>query len=118
VQHRVHGTVVLFDNRRMAAISALQEAQYGAAYRTNDSVPVDYVALANAVAGVRGIWGGTDADSLRAALTEAHAHEGLSLVHVPVYYGADPAGGMGAYGQWNVGSWCEDVQRRYAGTLI
>ena len=118
VEHGVHGTVALFDNRRMAAISALQEAQYGAAYRTNDSVPVDYVALANAVAGVKGIWGGTDADSLRAALSEAHGHKGLSLVHVPVYYGADPAGGMGAYGQWNVGSWCEDVQRDYAGTLI
>ena len=118
VQHRVHGTVVLFDNRRMAAISALQQAQYGTDFRTGDSVAVDYAALANAVAGVMGIWGGTDAASLRAALEQAHTHAGLSLVHVPVYYGPDPSGGMGAYGQWNVGSWCEEVQRQYADTLI
>jgi hypothetical protein len=25
---------------------------------------------------------------------------------------------MGAYGQWNVGNWCEAVQARYAETLI
>jgi 3D-(3,5/4)-trihydroxycyclohexane-1,2-dione acylhydrolase (decyclizing) len=118
VEHGVHGTIVLFDNRRMAAISSLQEAQYGQDFRTSDGVAVDYVALAAAVSGVKGLWGGTDRDSLRTALTAAHAHTGLSLVHVPVYYGSDPAGGMGAYGQWNVGAWCDDVQRHYTETLI
>ena len=118
VEHGVHGTIVLFDNRRMAAISSLQEAQYGVDFRTSDSVAVDYVALASAVKGVKGLWGGTDRDSLHAALTEARAHPGLSLVHVPVYYGPDPAGGMGAYGQWNVGAWCDTVQARYTETLI
>jgi len=51
--------------------------------------------------------------NLRSALTEAAGHPGLSLVHVPVYYGPDPLGGLGAYGVWNVGNWCEDVQARY-----
>ena len=118
IEHGVHGTVVLFDNRRMAAISALQNAQYGAEFRTSDAVKVDYVRLAEAVEGVRGLWGGSDTQTLRAALEEAHAHDGLSLVHVPVYYGPEPVGGMGAYGQWNVGSWCADVQEKYANTLI
>ncbi|WP_187612332.1 hypothetical protein [Paraburkholderia sp. 31.1] len=52
------------------------------------------------------------------ALAKAHAHPGLSLIHVPVYYGADPAGGMGAYGQWNVGPWSDSVQETYTKTLI
>ena len=118
VEHGVHGTIVVFDNRRMAAISALQVAQYGADYRTSDSVPVDYVQLASAVHGVLALSGGTDSDSLTAALEKAHAHRGLSLVHVPVYHGDDPAGQMGAYGQWNVGNWCDDVQAQYTRTLI
>ncbi|MBB6182485.1 hypothetical protein HNQ75_004474 [Rhizobium flavum] len=53
-----------------------------------------------------------------AALEEAHSWPGLSLVHVPVYFGDDPAVGLGAYGRWNVGNWVDDVQRQYAGTLI
>ena len=44
VEHGVHGTILLFDNRRMAAISSLQEAQYGVNWRTNDGVAVDYCA--------------------------------------------------------------------------
>ncbi len=68
--------------------------------------------------GVAAFDGGTSPADLTAALTRARAHPGLSLVHVPVYYGPDPAGGMGAYGQWNVGNWCETVQARYAETLI
>jgi thiamine pyrophosphate-dependent acetolactate synthase large subunit-like protein len=118
VEHGVHATIVLFDNRRMAAISSLQVDQYGVEFGTNDGVAVDYVRMASSVKGVKAVWGGFDQDSLRQAMTEAHAHSGLSLVHVPVYYGPDPAGGMGAYGQWNVGNWCADVQRQYAGTLI
>lgn len=118
VEHGVHGTILLLDNRRMAAISHLQHAQYGRDFRTNDGVAVDYVALAGAVSGVRALSGGEDETSLMAALEEAHVWPGLSLVHVPVYFGEDPAVGLGAYGQWNVGNWVNDVQRQYARTLI
>jgi 3D-(3,5/4)-trihydroxycyclohexane-1,2-dione acylhydrolase (decyclizing) len=113
VEHGLRGMIVVFDNRAMGAIGALQRAQYGAAFRTRDRVAVDYVALANAVAGVRALSGGTSVGELTAALESAYRHDGPSLVHVPVYGGDDPRGGMGAYGAWNVGSWCEDVQRRY-----
>ena len=113
VEHGARGMVVIFDNRRMAAITGLQIAQYGHGFRTNDSVAVDYVKMASAVSGVCAVSGGTDADGLRSALEDAKAHDGLSVVHVPVYCGDDPLGGMGAYGSWNVGSWCEDVQRRW-----
>ncbi len=113
VEHGVKGMIVIFDNRRMAAITGLQEAQYGHGFRTSDSVPVDYVQLAGAVEGVNALYGGTTHDSLRQALEQAHRHDGLSVVHVPVYCGPDPLGGMGAYGSWNVGNWCADVQSRY-----
>lgn len=110
VEHKVRGMIVVFDNRRMAAITGLQLAQYKQEFRTNDEVPVDYVRLASAVAGVLAVSGGDGADSLRAALKSAHAHDGLSVVHVPVYCGPDELGGLGAWGEWNVGNWCEDVQ--------
>ena len=113
VEHAVRGMIVIFDNRRMAAISGLQHAQYGHDFATNDSVPVNYVALCNAVSGVRAISGGTTRDELLAALGEAHAYDGLSVVHVPVYCGDSELGGLGAWGQWNVGNWCEDVQREH-----
>ncbi|MCC0014786.1 MAG: thiamine pyrophosphate-binding protein [Rhodobiaceae bacterium] len=113
VEHGAKGMIVLFDNRRMAAITGLQQAQYDNEFRTNDGVPVDYVQLASSVSGVKAVFGGHDAESLRAALADARAHDGLSLVHVPVYAGTDPIGGMGAYGSWNVGNWVADVQDRY-----
>ena len=103
--------IVLFDNRRMAAISSLQHAQYGAEFHTDDKVEVDYIALAQAFSGIRGFEGGTSRAELEAALEEAYAYTGLSLVHVPVYSGTDERGGLGAYGDWNVGPWCERVQR-------
>lgn len=118
VEHRAHATIVIFDNRRMAAISSLQHAQYGVEFRTKDSVAVDYVALCGSVAGVRALWGGTTAESLTAALAEAHAYDGLSVVHVPVYAGHEPLAGLGAYGSWNVGNWVDDVQSRYLATSI
>jgi 3D-(3,5/4)-trihydroxycyclohexane-1,2-dione acylhydrolase (decyclizing) len=74
---------------------------------------VDYVAMAGSVKDVKALSGGTSAEELKAALAEARAHDGLSLVHVPVYGGDDQLGGMGAYGSWNVGNWVEDVQARY-----
>jgi 3D-(3,5/4)-trihydroxycyclohexane-1,2-dione acylhydrolase (decyclizing) len=113
VEHGARGMVVIFDNRRMAAITGLQIAQYGHGFKTNDAVAVDYVQLASAVTGVCAVYGGEDAASLAKALDTAHKHDGLSVVHVPVYCGEDPMGGMGAYGSWNVGNWCEDVQARY-----
>lgn len=113
VEHGVRAMIVIFDNRRMAAISGLQQAQYGHEFRTSDGVAVDYVALASAVDGIKAIQGGASAAELAAALAEAAAHDGLSLVHVSVYSGDDPLGSMGAYGSWNVGNWVGDVQARY-----
>ena len=110
VEHGVRGMIVIFDNRRMAAITGLQVAQYNHEFRTNDHVTVDYVKLASAVSGVLAIYGGDSADELRKALKKSYAHSGLSVVHVPVYCGSDELGGLGAWGEWNVGNWCEDVQ--------
>ena len=118
IQHGVHGTILLLDNRRMAAISQLQEAQYGCTYRTNDLVEVDYVKMAQSIKGIRAFWGGTTLEDLKKVLVEAYAHPGLSLIHVPVYHGPNPLGGMGAYGSWNVGNWCEEVQQKYIETMI
>lgn len=113
VEHGVKGMIMLFDNRRMAAITGLQHAQYGEEFRTNDQVAVDYVQLASSVSGVKAVFAGYDQDGLRKALDEAGKYDGLSLVHVPVYAGTDAMGGMGAYGSWNVGNWVDDVQARY-----
>ena len=113
VEHGVRGMIVIFDNRRMAAITGLQMAQYGAEFRTNDKVAVDYVRLAGAVAGVRALHGGFSAEELGRALHEARAHDGLAVVHVPVYCGPHELGGLGAWGQWNVGNWCDDVQKEW-----
>jgi 3D-(3,5/4)-trihydroxycyclohexane-1,2-dione acylhydrolase (decyclizing) len=113
VEHGVKGTIVIFDNRRMAAITGLQVAQYGHGFRTGDGVAVDYVRLAGAVADVNAIHGGWTADELRNALRAASTYDGLSVIHVPVYCGDHELGGLGAWGQWNVGNWCEDVQRAW-----
>ncbi len=111
VEQGARGCILLLDNRRMAAISGLQDAQYGADFATNDSVEVDYVAWASAVKGVKALHGGYSPQSLLDALNEAKAYDGLSLIHVPVYCGPDELGGMGVFGRWNVGNWCEDTQR-------
>jgi 3D-(3,5/4)-trihydroxycyclohexane-1,2-dione acylhydrolase (decyclizing) len=113
VEHGVRGMIVIFDNRRMAAITGLQQAQYQAEFKTNDRVAVDYVKLASSVAGVHAVYGGESAESLRWTLKNAQAQDGLSVVHVPVYSGTDERGGLGAWGQWNVGNWCEDVQSEW-----
>ena len=113
VQHHAKGMIVIFDNRRMAAISSLQHAQYGKDFRTNDSVAVDYVKMATSVSGVKAFAVDDSLDSLQAALKSAYAYDGLSVLHVPVYAGTDERGGLGAYGSWNVGNWCESVQDTY-----
>jgi 3D-(3,5/4)-trihydroxycyclohexane-1,2-dione acylhydrolase (decyclizing) len=113
VHHGLRATIVVLDNRRMGAISGLQTAQYGADHATSDAVAVDYAAMARAVAGVQAVDGGDSPEALRAALERAHAHPGLSLIHVRVYYGPDPRGGMGAYGAWNVGNWVAATEAAY-----
>lgn len=110
VAHGARGCILLLDNRRMGAISGLQMAQYGHEHATRDAVAVDYVQWASSIQGVRGIHSGYSVTALRRALDEAHAHSGLSLIHVPVYFGEDPLGGMGVFGRWNVGNWCDEVQ--------
>jgi 3D-(3,5/4)-trihydroxycyclohexane-1,2-dione acylhydrolase (decyclizing) len=110
VQHGASGCILLFDNRRMGAISGLQDAQYGAVFATSDQVEIDYVAWAGAVKGAAAFHGGYTLESLRDALGQAKAHHGISLIHLPVYYGPDPLGGMGVFGRWNVGNWCEATQ--------
>ena len=110
VEHGARGCILLLDNRRMAAISGLQVAQYGIDHATSDHVEVDYVAWARSIKGVQAFDGGRSTESLLTALDQAKKHDGLSLIHVPVYHGPDPLGGMGAFGRWNVGNWCEDTQ--------
>ncbi len=113
IEHGVHAAIVIFDNRRMAAITNLQLAQYEAEFCTNDQVAVDYIKLAGAVKGIQALDGGTSMKTLYAALESAHQYIGLSVIHVPVYSGKNVVGSMGAYGSWNVGNWCEDVQKIY-----
>lgn len=110
VEHGARGAILIMDNRRMGAISGLQQAQYSQEHATNDQVLVDYVAWARAFAGVH-VWGPIHTtDQLQAALEEAYGQEGLSVIYVPVYYGPDELAGLGAFGRWNVGNWAEDTQ--------
>jgi 3D-(3,5/4)-trihydroxycyclohexane-1,2-dione acylhydrolase (decyclizing) len=110
VEHRAKGCILLLDNRRMSAISALQMDQYGIDFATNDSVEVDYVALAGAIKGVQAIHGGNEKAALIAALDKALNYPGLTVIHLPVYYGPDPLGTLEAFGRWNVGIWSEKTQ--------
>lgn len=111
VQHGLKGMIILFDNRRMGAITSLQYSQYDAEYKTDDTVAVDYVQMAEAVKGVRGFYGGDTVEELEKALNQAYEYDGLSLIHVPVYFGKDELAGLGSFGDWNVGNWCERVQK-------
>ncbi len=110
VEHGARGCILLLDNGRMSAISGLQQAQYGQEFATWNTLKIDYLSWARGVPGVLALDGGRTPHSLRAALDQAFAHPGLSLIHLPVYYGPHPLGGMGVYGRWNVGNWCDDVQ--------
>jgi 3D-(3,5/4)-trihydroxycyclohexane-1,2-dione acylhydrolase (decyclizing) len=111
VEHNAKGCILILDNRRMAAISSLQMDQYGIDFATNDSVKVDYVRLAGSITGVNAIHGGYNRKSLIAALEAARKYSGLSVIHLPVYYGSDALGGVGTYGRWNVGPWSEKTQQ-------
>ena len=110
VEHGARGCILLFDNGRMGAITGLQQDQYGAGFATWNTLQVDYLAWAGSVPGLLALDGGRTPESLKFALKRAGEHQGLSLILVPVYYGPDPLGGMGVYGRWNVGNWCDDVQ--------
>ena len=110
VYHGATGCILLLDNRRMAAISGLQKAQYGVDYATWDRVEVDYMAWAGSVKGVAVFEGGDSTQDLKDALSRAKSHDGLSLVYVRVYSGDDPLGAMGVFGRWNVGPWCTETQ--------
>jgi 3D-(3,5/4)-trihydroxycyclohexane-1,2-dione acylhydrolase (decyclizing) len=109
-EHGARGCILLLDNGRMGAITSLQEAQYGAGFATWNTVKVDYLAWARSVPNLLALNGGNSPETLLATLEQAGKHSGLSLIHVPVYYGSDPLGGMGVYGRWNVGSWSDEVQ--------
>ncbi len=110
VEHKARGCILLLDNGRMGAITGLQEDQYDQGFATWNTMHVDYVAWARAVPGVLALEGGNTPDLLQAALEQARKYDGLSLIHLPVYFGKNPMGGMGVYGRWNVGNWCENVQ--------
>ena len=111
VNHGATGCILLLDNRRMGAISGLQEAQYGIDHATSDRVEIDYVQWASSVTGVAAFHGGYSCAELEAALGKAYKHKGLSFVAVPLYYGPHELGGMGVFGRWNVGSWVENTQK-------
>ncbi|GAB1433152.1 3D-(3,5/4)-trihydroxycyclohexane-1,2-dione acylhydrolase (decyclizing) [Spirochaetota bacterium] len=113
VEHGARGCLIIFDNRSMAAIAGLQKAQYQNAYRTSDTVQIDYVALARSVKGVNAVFGGYDSISFTKALEQAYAYDGLSVISLPVYLGDDELGGLGVFGNWNVGPWCEEVQKEH-----
>jgi 3D-(3,5/4)-trihydroxycyclohexane-1,2-dione acylhydrolase (decyclizing) len=110
VEHGATGCILLLDNGRMGAISGLQQAQYGADFATRSTLHVDYLDWGRAVSGLLALDGGRTPDSLRMALVQAGKHPGLALIHLPVYYGPHELGGMGVFGRWNVGNWCEETQ--------
>jgi 3D-(3,5/4)-trihydroxycyclohexane-1,2-dione acylhydrolase (decyclizing) len=112
IEHGAQGCILLLDNGRMGAITGLQEAQYGAGFATWNTMRVDYLSWGRAVPGLLSLDGGRTPETLKTALVRAGEHAGLSLIHVPVYFGPNPLGGMGVYGRWNVGNWCEDVQAK------
>jgi len=109
-EHGAKGCILLLDNNRMAAISGLQQDQYNCDFATWNRERIDYVKWANAVPGVLALYGGHSPEELLASLNIAYQHKALSLIHVPVYYGPDPLGGLGVFGRWNVGNWVKDTQ--------
>ncbi len=110
VEHGAQGCILLLDNGRMGAISGLQHDQYGVDFATRNTIHIDYLAWGRAVPGLLALDGGRTPESLRIALQQAGSHQGLSLIHLPVYFGPDELGGMGVFGRWNVGNWCTETQ--------
>ncbi len=113
IEHGAKGLIIVFDNRSMAAIGNLQEDQYMMEYKVSDGIRTDYVKLASSIDGLNALSGGTGPDSFKQALGKAIEYKGLSLIHLPVYYGRDELGGLGVYGSWNVGPWSKKVQKEH-----
>jgi 3D-(3,5/4)-trihydroxycyclohexane-1,2-dione acylhydrolase (decyclizing) len=111
VEHKAHGCILVLDNRRMGAITGLQMAQYGQEHATHTTTHVNYVTWANSVEGIFAQEAGGSISVLIDALERAHRYDGLSLIHIPVYFGENPLGSMGVFGRWNVGNWVEETQR-------
>jgi len=109
-EHGAYGCILLLDNNRMAAISGLQQAQYGHEFATWTQKSTDFLKWAEAVPNVLALEGGSSPEELRIALDKAYAHKGLSMIRLKVYYGDNPLGGMGVFGRWNVGNWVRDTQ--------
>jgi 3D-(3,5/4)-trihydroxycyclohexane-1,2-dione acylhydrolase (decyclizing) len=110
MEHGARGCILILDNGRMGAISGLQEAQYGVGFATWNTIKVNYLAWAGSIPGLLHLDGGRTPEGLRAALNQAGRYAGLSLIHLPVYYGPHELGGMGVFGRWNVGNWVEETQ--------
>ena len=110
VEHGAQGCILVFDNRRMGAITGLQLAQYGEEHATHTNTPVDYKAWAQSVRGVLALESGNSISTLISALDQARAYQGLSLIHIPVYFGPNELGSLGVFGRWNVGNWVIDTQ--------
>ncbi len=111
-EYHARGCILLLDNGRMGAISGLQNDQYGVEFATSQSVQIDYLQWARGVPGVQALYGGTSVIDLENALEKAFQHNGLTMIHTPVYYGSDEMGGLGVYGRWNVGNWSKETQKR------
>jgi 3D-(3,5/4)-trihydroxycyclohexane-1,2-dione acylhydrolase (decyclizing) len=105
------GCILLLDNNRMAAISGLQKAQYSHDFATSHSKPIDYVKWASSVPNILSLECAPSVEGLIEALNKCRSYKGLSLIHVPVYYGDNELGGMGVFGRWNVGNWSEATQK-------
>ena len=110
IHAKTEGCIILLDNQRMGAISSLQREQYGIDFATSDQVHVDYVAMANSISGINGVFGGYSLDAFQSAMESAREFKGFSLIHVPVYFGEAEHSGMGSYGRWNVGTWVDEVE--------
>jgi 3D-(3,5/4)-trihydroxycyclohexane-1,2-dione acylhydrolase (decyclizing) len=110
MEHGARGCILLLDNGRMGAISGLQTAQYGNEFATSNSIQIDYLSWARSVPGVLVLSGGNSPEMLKSSLERSLQHDGLTFIHLPVYYGDNPLGGMGVYGRWNVGNWSDEVQ--------
>ena len=78
VAHGVRSAILLLDKRRKAAISQLQWAQYGADFRTSDSMAVGCVRMTSSVERVKAPSAGSDRESLLRALEEAFDYPGSS----------------------------------------
>ena len=111
VEHGARGCILLLDNGRMGAITGLQNDQYGAGLRHLEHRPGGLPGLGTRCPRSAGAGWRAHTRNARGRVGTGRETHGLTLIHVPVYFGPDPLGGMGVYGRWNVGNWCEDVQK-------